>query len=655
MAGNMFLTGLSGLNVARSSLVTTAHNTANVYTAGYSRQTAQISTSGALAMGSGFVGMGALVTTTSRSYDGYLTAQLNTAQSVAAGLSSYGTQIDRIDSLLADKTSGISPLMQSFFTATQGVANTPADPAARQQLVSSAQALATKFRSTDQYLTDLNGSINEQIKGNVEQINTFATQIASLNQQISQLTATSGGQPPNDLLDQRDLLVSQLSQIADVKVLEQDSGKYNVFIATGQSLVVGDRAATMMAVPSAADPTRTAVALVGLAGNVSELGTNAITGGALGGLLSFRSETLIPTQNAIGRLSMALAGAFNDQHALGVDLTGAAGGKFFAVGSSAVLGNAKNTGTAGISASVTDTSALTTSDYSIEYKNVSGTPAYVVTRLSDKAAMGSFAALPQTFDGVTVSLDNGAPNLGDTFLVQPTRTGARDMTVQVLDPAKVAAASPVITGKTAGNQGSGLISAATVTAGYVATPLAANLTLSYAAANGGELTGFPATSAVTVTLANGTSTTYAAGAPVPYSSGAAISFDGISVKLTGAPAAGDTFTIGKNVGGVSDGSNALLLAGIQRQNLIGGGTTTLNGAYAQLVSTVGNRAMEIGVAETTQVSVAAQIKMSQQSVSGVNQDEETANLLMFQQMYQANAKVIQTASTMFDAILGISN
>ena len=657
MAGNMFLTGLSGLNVARSSLVTTAHNTANVYTAGYSRQTAQISTSGAIAMGSGFVGMGALVTTTSRSYDGYLTAQLNTAQSVAAGLSSYGTQIDRIDSLLADKTSGISPLMQSFFTATQGVANTPADPAARQQLISSAQALATKFRSTDQYLTDLNGSINDQIKGNVEQINTYATQIASLNQQISQLTATSGGQPPNDLLDQRDQLVSQLSTIADIKVLEQDSGKYNVFIATGQSLVVGDRAATMMAVPSSADPTRTAVALVGLAGNVMELGSNAVTGGALGGLLSFRTEMLIPTQNAIGRLSMTLAGAFNDQHALGVDLTGAAGGDFFSIGAPAVLANAKNTGNAAISASVSDTSALTTSDYSVEYKNVAGTPTYVVTRLSDKAPMGGFVAadLPATFDGVTVSLDSGAPQLGDTFVVQPTRTGARDMTVQVLDPAKVAAASPVITGKTAGNQGSGLISPATVSAGYLATPLATNVTLTYAQSNGGELTGFPATSAVTVTLADGTSNTYAAGLPVPYTSGATVSFDGLSVKLSGAPLNGDTFTIGKNMGGVSDGSNALLLAGIQRQTLIGGGTTTLNGAYAQLVSSVGNRAMEIGVAEITQVSVAAQIKMSQQSVSGVNQDEETANLLMFQQMYQANAKVIQTASTMFDAILGISN
>ncbi|MFZ3120247.1 MAG: flagellar hook-associated protein FlgK [Variovorax sp.] len=654
MAGNMFLTGLSGLNVARSSLVTTAHNTANVSTAGYSRQTAQISTSGAIATGSGFVGMGALVTTTSRSYDSYLTAQLNTAQSVAAGLTSYGTQIDRIDSLLADKTSGISPLMQSFFTATQGVANTPADPAARQQLISSAQALATKFRSTDQYLTDLNGSVNDQIKGSVEQINTYATQIASLNQQISQLTATSGGQLPNDLLDQRDQLVSQLSQIADIKVLEQDSGKYNVFIATGQSLVVGDRAATMKAVPSAADPSRTAVALVGLAGNVMELSPNAITGGSLGGLMSFRTETLIPTQNAIGRLSIAMGDAFNDQHKLGVDLTGALGEDFFSVGSPTVLSNAGNTGNAVISASVTDTSALTTSDYSVEYKDVAGTPTYVVTRVSDKTPVGSFTTFPATFDGVTVALDSGTATLGDTFLVQPTRTGARDMTVQVLDPAKVAAASPVVTGNTAANQGSGLLGTATIDAGYLAAPLAANVTMSYDAATG-TLSGFPATSAVTVTLADGTSTVYAAGTAVPYTAGASIGFDGISVKLTGAPANGDTFTIGKNVGGVSDGSNALLLAGLQRATIIGGGTSTFNGAYAQLVSTVGNRAMEVSVAETTQTSVASQIKMSQQSVSGVNQDEETANLLMFQQMYQANAKVIQTASTMFDAILGISN
>lgn len=652
MSGNLFFTGLSGLNVARTALMTTAHNTANVYTTGYSRQVAEVATNAAVATGSGFVGTGAGVTTISRSYDRYLTAQLASAQSSSAALNAYGTEINRVDSLLADKTSGISVLMQTFFTAVQGVANTPADSAARQQLISSAQSLSNKFRSTDQYLTDLNSSVNDQVTGSVSQINTYSTKIASLNQQISMMSAIAGGQPPNDLLDQRDQLVSDLSQIVDVKVLEQDNGKYNVFMGNGQSLVTGDQAATVKAVPSAADPTRTTVALVGIAGNVSELGSDVITGGSLGGLLSFRTQTLIPTQNAIGRLAMAVSGAFNDQHNLGVDLNGVLGTDFFTTATPGVFSNAKNTGDMVLSGVVTDTSKLSTSDYSVQVTDVAGTLNYAVTRLSDKQSMGTFTTFPITFDGVSLAQASGTAQAGDSFLVQPTRTGARDMDVLVLDPAKVAAASPIVTGNTAGNQGSGKLGTATVDSTYLATPLAANVTLSYDAATG-ELSGFPATSAVTVTLSDGTATTYAAGATVPYTAGAKISFDGLSMTMTGAPADGDTFTIGKNAGGVSDGSNALLLGALQRQATMGNGTTTFNGAYSQLVSEVGNKAMEIKVATKTQESVTSQIKASQQSISGVNQDEETANLLMFQQMYQANAKVIQTASTIFDTILGI--
>ncbi|HEY9105507.1 MAG TPA: flagellar basal body rod C-terminal domain-containing protein, partial [Roseateles sp.] len=238
------------------------------------------------------------------------------------------------------------------------------------------------------------------------------------------------------------------------------------------------------------------------------------------------------------------------------------------------------------------------------------------------------------------------------FLIQPTRTGARDLDVLTRDAAKVAAASPVITGKAAGNKGSAALGAATVDASYPSTPLAGTVTLSFDAASG-NLSGFPASSPVTVTLADGTSTTYAAGAPVPYTAGAKMSFDGITVSMTGAPAQGDTFTIGNNTAGVSDGSNALLLGALQRKTTMANGTATFNGAYSQIVSDVGNRAMAVKVAATTQDSVTSQIKASQQAISGVVQDEETANLLMFQQMYQANAKVIQTASTIFDTILGI--
>lgn len=654
MSGSLFFTGLSGLGVARAALMTTAHNTANVYTTGYSRQVAEIATNSPTATGSGYIGNGATVSTISRSYDRYLTAQLAAAQSASAALSTNGTQINRIDSLLADQTGGLSPLMQSFFTAVQGVANTPADTAARQQLISSAQSLASKFRSTDKYLSDINSSVNDQIAGSVDQINTYSSKIASLNQQISMMSAVAGGQPPNDLLDQRDQLVSELSQIVDVKVLQQDNGKYNVFIGSGQSLVTGDQAATMKAIQSSADPTRTAVALVGIAGNVSELSDNTFTGGALGGLMTFRNETLTPTQNAIGRLSMAFASEINAQQNLGVDLSGALGQDFFTTASPGVFSNAKNSGTLVLTGSVTSTNQLTTSDYSVQARNVAGTMTYSVTRLSDNQSVGSFTSFPITFDGVSLAAASGAPQDGDSFLVQPTRTGARDMTVTVLDPSKVAAASPVITGNTSTNQGSGALSAAKIGAGYPATPLASKVTLSYDAGTN-MLSGFPGSSAVTVTLADGTSSTYAPGATVPYTAGAQISFDGISVSLSGQPAQGDTFTIGKNTAGVSDGTNALLLGALQRQTTMANGSSTFNGAYSQIVSEVGNRAMQVNVASKTQDSVTSQIKASQQSISGVNQDEETGNLLMYQQMYQANAKVIQTASTIFDAILAISN
>lgn len=651
---DLFSTGLSGLNVARTALVTTAHNTANVYTPGYSRQTAIVASNGGTATGAGFIGSGAGVATVARSYDSYLTAQLVQADSSVQELDTYSTQIGRIDNLLADNTTGLASLMQGFFTGVQAVADTPADPAARQQMLSSAQAMAGKFQSVDQYLTDLNTSVNDEIKGQVDQVNTYATQIASLNHQIGQLSAAAGGQPPNDLLDQRDQLVSSLGKIIGINVVQQDGGQYNVFVGAGQSLVLGDRAMQVKAVASAADPTREAVALAGYSGNAVEINDKALTGGSLGGLMAFRSEALVPTQNAVGRVAMVLASAFNDQHALGVDLKGTPGADFFTQAAPVVFASARNSGNMVLTSGVFDVSQLTGSDYSIDVTSVAGTPTYSVTRLADGKNLGSFTSMPNGFDGVTVDIASGTAQPGDSFLVQPTRAGARDLNVLVTDPAQVAAASPVITGNTSGNRGSGRIGAATVDASYLATPLAGTVTLAYDATTG-TLSGFPAAAAVTVTPpGGGASTTYAAGAPVPYTAGASMSFGGITMRMDGAPSQGDTFTVAKNTGGVSDGSNALMLGALQGKALVAGGTATLSETYAQLVSSVGNRTMQAQVAQTTQTSLAGQIRASQQAISGVNQDEETANLLMFQQMYQANAKVIQTASTVFDAILALN-
>jgi len=656
MANSLFFTGLSGLNAAQAALVTTGHNTANVNTPGYSRQMAQVvSAGGTYTPSVGFFGNGAQVVNVTRSYDQFLSSQLNQAQSTNQALSAYSTQINQINNLLANQTTGLAPMLQTMFKGVQAVANTPADSAARQQLISSGQALANQFRTMSQVLTGLSANVNDQISGSIDQINTYATQIASINKQIALLSNAAGGQAPNDLLDQRDSLVNSLGQLVATKVVVQDGGQYNVFIGTGQTLVLGDNASTLKAVTSAADPSRTSVALVNAAGVAVEMQDSVISGGSLGGLMQFRNQTLGDAQNALGRMAIGLADTFNAQHKLGIDLNGAAGQDFFSQASPAATANSRNTGNLLVTPSFSDTSQLTTSDYRVDYVNVAGTPQYSVTRLSDNKVLGSYASLPVTFDGVSLQATSGTPQIGDSFLVQPTRTGARDLTVTVTDPSKIAAASPIVTGKTATNQGSASISAGKVDASYLPAPLAGPLTLKYDSTTApASLSGFPAGAAVTVTNPDGTVVNYAAGAAVAYTDGASYSFNGISATISGKPVNGDTFTIGPNTGGVSDGSNALLLGALQNKKTLAGGTASYTGAYAQLVSSIGNKANQITIANTAQTSLAAQIKSAQQSVSGVNQDEETANLLMYQQMYQANAKVIQTASTMFDAILGIA-
>lgn len=646
----MFSTGLSGLNVARVALTTTAHNTANVNTPGYSRQTIAVEGNGARPTGAGFIGTGARVVTVARNYDRYLQAQLTQAESGLQALDTYATQAGHLDDLLAERASGLSALVQTFFAAVEGVANTPADPAARQQMLSAAEAVAGKFRALDGYVTDRNVSLNEEIQGHVRQINAFASQVAVLNRQISQLSAMAGGQPPNDLLDQRDRLVSELAKLVGVTVVEQDGGQYNLFVGTGQSLVLGDRAATMAAVPAAADPTRYAVALVAPQGDAVEIDEQVLTGGSLGGVLAFRREALASTQNAIGRLAVTLGTAFNAQHSAGVDLAGVSGGEFFAVGRPATFSDARNGGDQVLTATFADAGRLTASDYSVAVTDAGGTLAYAVTRLSDGARVAvtpagggpestSFSGFPVTFDGITVSA-TGTAQGGDSFLIRPTRDGARDLAVLLKEPARIAAAgSPVATATTSAAAAIGPV---LVDASYRTAPLQPSQTIR-ATYDGASLS-------FDLVNADGSSSSLAAG---PYVSGQAVTVRGITVAISGTPAAGDTFTLSPRASGVADGSNALVLGALQRRALIGDGTSTFSGAYAQLVSDVGNRTMQVQVARTTQDSLASQIRASQQSVSGVNQDEETANLLQYQQMYQANAKVIQAASTIFETILAI--
>ncbi len=659
MSNSLFYTGLSGLNVAQNALVTTGHNTANVNTPGYSRQSVVVASSPGLDMpGVGYLGAGARAVDVRRSQDAFLAAQLNQAEAGREALASHQAQISQIDNLLADPDAGLAPQMQTFFAHVQAVANTPADTAARQQMLSSAQALAGQFRSMDGALGRLEAGVNEQLAVQVEPINTLASQVADLNRMIARMSKATPGQAPNDLLDERDRLVGELGRLAGTRLVVQDGGSYNLFIGSGQPLVLGQDAHRLAAVPSAADPSRTALALVHASGRTVELQDTALTGGQLGGLLSFRRDTLVPAQNAIGRMALGLAERMNAQQALGRDLLGGLGQPLFASGGAQALGNARNQGDLALAVQVADAGALTTSDYTLNVQSSGAGNVYSLVRLSDRETLGSWseADFPVTVDGLSMGLAAGAAQPGDSFLIQPTRQGARDLQALLVEPARIAAAAPIVTAAEAGNRGTGRISAGSVDAAFLAAPLSAPMSLSYDAAGPG-LSGFAPGTQVQVTTPAGASslhTVAAAGEVVPFAPGSTLNFGGMTLRIEGQPAQGDRFSIAPSNGAVSDGRNALLLGGLERVKTLGGGTASFSEALGQLVSRVGNQARQIEVALGAQTALSRQVKAAHQSVAGVNQDEEAANLLMYQQMYQANAKVIQAAASMFDAVLGIA-
>lgn len=650
MGTDIFGVSVSALNTAQIGLATTEHNIANANTSGYSRQIVVQAARPAQLTGAGYVGQGSDVGLVKRVYDEFLSNQVVQEQGTSAQLNTYYAQIQQIDNMLADPNSGMSPALQDFFGAVSSVASAPDSMPARQTLLSNAQVLTSRFQSMNQRLTDINDSVNGQITASVTTINSYAKQIAALNQNVVTATAQSGGKPPNDLLDQRDQLISQLNQEIKTNVVKQQDGSYNLSIGNGQLLVVGAQAFSMLTVQSLNDPTKLEVAYGTASGTVIRMQQSGIQGGNLGGLLNFRNLSLDAAQNSLGLVAMGLAGTFNQQHQLGQDLNGALGGNLFIQPVPVVNKNLANTSLVVPTASVSDYSKLTGSDYALSYDGTN----YTLTRLSDNTATTYASAAPATTsinitnsDGLTISIPNGV-SAGDSFTIRPTVNGAFGIAVAITDPAKVAAAAPIRTNAASANSGTGNISAGTVNAPPPVTVDPAH-----------PLTDLNLKQPVTITFTSPTTfnvTGTGVGLPavgIPYTAGNDITYNGWTVQISGAPAANDTFTVGANPNATSDNRNALLLGGLQTRNTLIGGTASYQGVYGQMVTQVGNKTRELQVTSTAQDTMLQQTIQAQQSVSGVNLDEEAANLLRYQRAYQAAGKAMQIASTLFDTLLSI--
>jgi flagellar hook-associated protein 1 FlgK len=624
--------GLSGLNANMAQLTTTGNNISNASTPGYSRQEVIQQEATPQYTGAGYLGNGVQVEQIKRDYSAFLTSQVQQATSASSQSTTYYNEIQQLDNMLGSTTSGLTPALQSFFSDVQGVANDPSDVPTRQTLLSSAQTMVATFQGLAQQMTQVGQDVNSQITASVTNINSYAQQLAQLNQAIVAAQGGNPNTPPNALLDQRDQVMAELNQEVQATVVPQTDGSENVYIGNGIPLVVGQQTYALSAINSPTDPTETDVGY-GAAGKQVVLGTNSVAGGNLGGLLQFRDGSLTPAENQLGQIAIGVASNFNAQNKLGQDLNGNIGGNIFNVPAPVVGVSSNNTGNAIIGAAITNPAALTDSNYSLTYNGAT----YQLTRLSDNSTT-TFAAFPQTVDGVTLALTSGAMAAGDTYLIQPTANGAAALSMATNNTSAIAAATPILGSAAVANLGNATISAGTVNG---PPPVNANLqqpvTITF--------TG-PGTYDVT-----GTGTGNPAG--VAYTSGGNITYNGWTVQITGAPAAGDTFTIGPNTNGVADGSNALLLAGLETQNTLNNSSTTYGGVYDQMTSAIGNMTDQMQTTSQAQQSLLTQAQTAQQGISGVNLDEEAANLIRYQESYQACGKMVQVADTCFQALIGI--
>ena len=679
MAGLLSI-GVSGLQASQAQLNTVGHNITNADTDGYSRQQVTQRSAGGQYIGpAGFIGSGTTLQDVRRIYSGFIDTQLQSATALNGDTKAYLDSINQVNSLLADSGTGVNSVLTGFFDALQNVASKPADEASRKLFLSSAQSLSDRFNSVQTQLKDQSGYLNQQLGTMANKVNDLAKTVAELNLAIR--TASANGGSPNDLLDSREQAVRELNELVGVKTVDQD-GQYALFLGNGQPLVIGNTANRLVAEPSKDDPSRTALIFETPTSRMDV--SNVLTGGSIGGLLRYRSEVLDPAMNELGRLSLVVADRVNQQLAQGLDLNGDFGATLFGnINDPALLGQrsiaqAGNTGTGNFEVSITDSSQLTTYDYEIEFTNGSE---FRVLRSDGKeilpelpATTWDMTSMPApSFDGITLAFPPpGAPAAEDRFTLIPTRHAAGDIDVTLTEHKRLGFAAPLNAIAGSGNYGTGSVTQPELTTHLDIYSAPAGLVAQQDAVKGampvklvfGDVVTDPMTGEKTQSYTLYSATGTAIGAPgtfipgqsqeLAFTLGTAPNTVEFTTTASGSPASGDSFTIAFNRDGQSDNRNALKLQDLQNAQTVGitgGKGASFTGAYGSLVQQVGAKTAQAKADNGATEAILTQASATRESLSGVNLDEEAANLIRFQQYYTASSQIIKAAQDTFNTLL----
>ncbi len=642
--------GMKAMAASYAGLQVTGHNIANANVEGYSRQQVSLTTPEGQFTGSGFFGRGVLVQSVVRAHDAFLTREAATARSLSAMDGARLTQLRRLEEVFQLGENGLGAATGELMDAFTDLANRPDDLSTRQVVLARARDLADRIGEANDGLDALQDGVSSALRVNVQQINSFATGIADINRRIADLKGL--GQPANDLLDERDRLLSRLSEQVQVTRMESSDGSMAVFIGGGQRLVLGSQAAQLQLVQDGSDPSRMAVALVE-GSTRRELDEDALAGGAMTGLLRFQNNDLVAARARVGQLAASVGGAVNAQQMLGLNLQPPPGSvpsaPMFAIGSPQVLSNLANQRDGNgafigsVSIGVADYAQLQASEYALRETNA-GSGDWVLTRLSD----GRQTAVTDgdVVDGMRITFGAPPPQPGDRFRLQPVSRAASGFEALLDDPLDIAAAAPLTAVPSPGNTGTAAVAGLRMTG----TPLAADATATFNFVNdSGDYT-WELRDAGNTLLGSG-SATWRPGSPLPP---AGDDINGFSLRITGVPRNGDVLSVAPTPAGAvaANNGNANALLSLRDAAITGGRTPT--DAWSDALADIGVRVQSAQTASTVSQAVAQQAEGQRADKSGVNLDEEAARLIQYQQSYQAAAKVLQVAQSVFQQLIDVA-
>jgi flagellar hook-associated protein 1 FlgK len=659
VTGNPLLVGISGLLTSQRNISVVSHNVSNVNTPGYSRQRTDVLTNSPTYSGAGYIGNGSSVVNTYRAYDSFLQTQLTTNTGASEYYTTFNDYASQMDNFLADANAGLTPVLEGFFDANHGVSSDPTSIPAREVLLTQGQSMVDRFHVIYSRMDDLRDNVNLEISNVIPEINSIATEIASLNESIAGSPGLVNGIMPNDLLDRRDQLITEISKYVSVQTIDQGNGSVNVYVGNGQAVVSGFNAHTLSVVANEYD---TSILEVGYdLGNTTVNVSDLISGGRLGALLDLRSEVIDPIQNSLGRIAISLSDSYNTQHHLGMDLNGNLGLDVFSVGNPEVFPSTSNAGAEVITTTVADPNQLTDSDYLLSFSGGN----YSLTRLSDNTLVAGPGALPfAAVDGFDVTGIGGAVN-GDTWLIRPTRQGARTVDMVLDNKLRIAAAAPVRGEADLANVGNGDLviknvtdttgAEFTTTAGALTPPLMVEFDPTWTPAAGYPISyqvydytipGAPV--AIGAPGAYDPTTSPATDADIIATSGLGYGYE---FTIEKEPGPGDRFYVNYNTDGTGDSFNMEELASLQSARSMLNSSASVTEAYGSMIGTVGTKTHQSGIAMEAQKTLLNQAVAAREAVSGVNLDEEAANMLKYEQAYQAASQVIVSANRMFDVLI----